>query len=443
MSTRSLPTPHEPYVDKGTGKINEVWYRYLQKNASQGSRRILTDEDNRTFYVATTGSDTQGDGSSGNPFATPQQAYDYIADNIDGGGDWVKIHIGNGTYTDQTTERTNIDSGATETAIMVMDRAIPGVSALIIEGESVGGVIFSGFGMLHNTDGFVRIRNIKFVGAASDDRAIFARGAGATIGIESGCEFGAYTGANSAHMHGYGPMIFKCFSDYTVSGGAQRHFFLEGGTGLDQESSTITITGTPTFAVWLHVNQQSYAGIISMTFTGAANGYHYIRENGVIGTFPVADLNTLLPGSINGLERGPDNNTAPVAWTPALKFGGSSTGITYNVNVGYYTVIGSQVHLWATVNLSSKGAQTGSATVGGIPFNVGNYSAVLGAVGGLVLQNGNAPGGTFGTIYSLADASGTVIQMRNLTPAGADTAITDAEFNNNTTYYITISYLKD
>lgn len=128
-----------------------------------------------------------------------------------------------------------------------------------------------------------------------------------TVLTEHGCEFGAFTGVNSAHMHLYGPCILKNFADYTISGGAQRHVFLEGQSALDNESSEVTLTGAPVFAAYLHVAAQSHAVVINMKFTGTAAGTRYIREGGYIGVFPAQELNKLLPGDQIGLDRGPDN----------------------------------------------------------------------------------------------------------------------------------------
>lgn len=55
------------------------------------------------------------------------------------------------------------------------------------------------------------------------------------------------------------------------------------------------------------------------------------------------------------------------SFTPALAFGGSSTGITYNSRTGTYWVIGKMVFIYFNISLSSKGAQTGNATVTGLP----------------------------------------------------------------------------
>ena len=53
---------------------------------------------NTTFNVATTGNDTTGDGSSGSPWATLQQAIDFVANSVDLNGFTVQINVGAGTY---------------------------------------------------------------------------------------------------------------------------------------------------------------------------------------------------------------------------------------------------------------------------------------------------------------------------------------------------------
>tara|TARA_B100000424_G_scaffold221972_1_gene181107 strand:+ start:203 stop:3118 length:2916 start_codon:yes stop_codon:yes gene_type:complete len=57
------------------------------------------------------------------------------------------------------------------------------------------------------------------------------------------------------------------------------------------------------------------------------------------------------------------------SWTPTLKFGGGTTGITYStIRGGTYTKIGRQVTLNFGIKLSSKGSSTGHAEIHGIPF---------------------------------------------------------------------------
>lgn len=59
-------------------------------------RTLLTVD--TTFYVATTGSDTTGDGSVGSPWATLQHASDTIANKLDLSGKTVTIQVADGTY---------------------------------------------------------------------------------------------------------------------------------------------------------------------------------------------------------------------------------------------------------------------------------------------------------------------------------------------------------
>jgi uncharacterized protein YaiE (UPF0345 family) len=58
-------------------------------------------------------------------------------------------------------------------------------------------------------------------------------------------------------------------------------------------------------------------------------------------------------------------------WTPAVTFGGGSTGITYSAQLGNYTKIGRIVHVQFRINMSNKGSSTGSAAVAGLPFTSG------------------------------------------------------------------------
>lgn len=58
-----------------------------------------------------------------------------------------------------------------------------------------------------------------------------------------------------------------------------------------------------------------------------------------------------------------------VGWTPALKFGGASTGMTYTTQSAYYIQVGEFVLFNLEIVLSAKGSSTGSATISGFPFN--------------------------------------------------------------------------
>ncbi|MFZ1992338.1 MAG: DUF2793 domain-containing protein [Alphaproteobacteria bacterium] len=55
-------------------------------------------------------------------------------------------------------------------------------------------------------------------------------------------------------------------------------------------------------------------------------------------------------------------------FTPALTFGGGSTGITYGTRFGAYTKLGRAVAFSLGLTLTSKGTSTGPASITGLPF---------------------------------------------------------------------------
>lgn len=60
------------------------------------------------------------------------------------------------------------------------------------------------------------------------------------------------------------------------------------------------------------------------------------------------------------------------SFTPTLAFGGASTGITYGFNTGYYTRIGPILFVYISIQLTSKGSSTGTATIENLPFTAIN-----------------------------------------------------------------------
>ena len=59
------------------------------------------------------------------------------------------------------------------------------------------------------------------------------------------------------------------------------------------------------------------------------------------------------------------------SWTPSLRFGSSSAGISYSSRTGRYTRIGNVVFWSFEINLTSKGTAQGQAIVDGLPFKIG------------------------------------------------------------------------
>lgn len=111
-------------------------------------------------------------------------------------------------------------------------------------------------------------------------------------------------------------------------------------------------------------------------------------------------------------------------FTPALAFGGGSTGLTYSSRSGKYTRLGSVVFFYLELVLSAKGSSTGDATISGLP-----YTASGGAKAEMFwFTDLTVTGAGFGTIGS----GGTSINL-NQQASTTYTSLTHAAFGNGAT----------
>jgi hypothetical protein len=122
-------------------------------------------------------------------------------------------------------------------------------------------------------------------------------------------------------------------------------------------------------------------------------------------------------------------------FTPTVTFGGGSTGLTYATQSGNYTRIGRLVHFQLVVTLSAKGSSTGDALINGLP--VTSSSQVTPAA----LDIHNVTAGVGDTdLKAVINASATTIGLFDIA-AGSSTALTEADFTNNTRVRINGTYI--
>jgi hypothetical protein len=122
-------------------------------------------------------------------------------------------------------------------------------------------------------------------------------------------------------------------------------------------------------------------------------------------------------------------------WTMGLSFGGGSTGVTYSANTGTYTKIGRQVTVNGVLVLTSKGSSTGSVLITGLPFTIANFGANYAAA---VLRIENI---SFANQFQAYGGIGsTVVAIDEITEAGVNGSLTDADFANNSTVMISLTY---
>lgn len=117
-------------------------------------------------------------------------------------------------------------------------------------------------------------------------------------------------------------------------------------------------------------------------------------------------------------------------WTPTLAFGGGSTGITYSSQTGNYTKIGNVVFIQCNISLSSKGTDTGDATLT-LPISTG-----AGASSSLNMQCTTFTAITLGSTYSVISialqTSSTSANINRSDPGGggAYATLSDSAFSN-------------
>ena len=101
-------------------------------------------------------------------------------------------------------------------------------------------------------------------------------------------------------------------------------------------------------------------------------------------------------------------------YTPAISFGGGTTGITYSTQLGRFNQVGKLCTFPITIILTSKGSSTGVAAVS-LPIaavnvstlqwsfaTIGNFAAAVTQSPTIILQNNSTSGGIFNVVSGVA-----------------------------------------
>jgi hypothetical protein len=207
----------------------------------------------------------------------------------------------------------------------------------------------------------------------------------------------------------------------TASGGG-------GGNKIEQGDSKVEVTdtgsnGTATFTmdgtVRAKVNQYGL-GLGTET-----------PSSGMGIKFPVTQSASSDANTLDDYEEG--------TFTPDLKFGGNAVSLTYSSRAGRYTKIGRCVTVSFVFVLSNKGSSSGFATVS-LPFSSDEYGQPNqpGYPGGLAFYGGMTNATKAGFIVGNIGAAGYVTAGTATTDSG--NYATEANFNNNTTFAMTVTY---
>ena len=188
-----------------------------------GGREALTAD--RTYHVATTGSDSNDGLSAGAPFLTIQKALDAAA-ALDTVIYNVTIQLADGTYAQAVILKPLVGAGA---PTVQGNSANP--SAVILTGATVKDT----GALLPKT--YAIIKDMKLSGHASGYNAMLSANAWLDF---SGIEYGSVASGQS-HMRATRFGVIRAIGNYAISGGAYAHVF--AGDFGQFECANRTVTG--------------------------------------------------------------------------------------------------------------------------------------------------------------------------------------------------------
>jgi hypothetical protein len=175
----------------------------------------------------------------------------------------------------------------------------------------------------------------------------------------------------------------------------------------------------------------------TVTFTQVLSinkGTTLVLENGTSSSgtgiaFPATQSASSDANTLDDYEEG--------TWTMGVSFGGGTTGITYNSSyvTGSYTKVGNRVFISGVLVLTSKGSSTGSALLTGLPFTSSSSASAASAFS-QVLYNTTFTGQQF----LESNSSATTANLWQVSALGVRSALTDANFNNNSQITVGGSY---
>lgn len=195
-------------------------------------------------------------------------------------------------------------------------------------------------------------------------------------------------------------------------------------------TSAISMTG--------YTNAGATSGAIGLTSTTASiasysggsvtSGITFTGSTGTAGFTGDLDMNgndIIDIGSIGDVG----------SWTPAITFGGGSTGLTYTARGGRYIKVGKMVFASAYIFLSAKGSSTGAAKISGLPAT---HASTINSIATVVWYQ---MASNFVYMAGMVDTSATTISLVGHTAASASyTALTHADFANNSIIQMTVMY---
>lgn len=211
---------------------------------------------NRTYFVATTGSDSNNGLSSGAAFLTLQKAWNTIL-TLDLNGFSVTVQIADGTYA---------------AGLSISSPAIGGNVTFQGNNSTPSNVLISTTttAFTNNAPGF--ILNINDMKIASSAGVGILANAGAFINY-SNIDFGV---CGNSHVRAQSGAFIQVNGNYSITGASSFHWGVVTSGIINANTKTITLVGTPAFSTaFANGESTGIMALASVTFSGSATGARY------------------------------------------------------------------------------------------------------------------------------------------------------------------------
>ncbi len=238
------------------------------------------------FYVASVGADTNNGLTSAAAFKTIQAAISRVARYVDTGNGPVTIQVIDGLYSESLSLKSLLGDGN----ITLQGNTTNPLSCVVVSSRT-GAIIDAT--RCHGTwavQGFT-VTNCGGIG-------ISANGCNLNLGVMN---FGV--AQNAAHITADRNATILMQSNYTITGSAASHAFVQAGGRISMAGLTVTMSGNPGFSsAYIVAINLAVAQAVGLTTVNSGNGRRFFVAGNSVIDCGNAGIN-VLPGTVAGTQQ--------------------------------------------------------------------------------------------------------------------------------------------